>query len=401
MVIKPRIKGFICITTHPVGCEKVVEEQIQLVESQKLSGFGPKKVLIVGASQGFGLSSRIVSAFGYGADTLGVFFEKPADVKRPGSAGWYLTAAFEEKAEKKGLYCKSINGDAFSNKVKEKTIEQIKQDFGKIDLFVYSLASPRRIDPETGEDYRSSLNPIGEVFRSKTINTNTGEVTDVEIQPAVEEQIRNTVKVMGGEDWKLWVDALSEAGVLEDNVTTVAYSYIGPEVTRAVYRNGTIGKAKEHLERTAVEINEQLKSKGGRALVSVNKALVTQASSAIPVVPLYIGVLYKVMKAKNIHEGTIEQMIRLFKDKLYSGSGEIPTDENGRIRIDDLELREDVQESVMKIWPTLTTENINEYADFNGYHSEFLRLFGFGIEGVDYEADVDHLVGPKNLENLL
>lgn len=401
MVIKPRIKGFICTTTHPEGCKKVVQDQIQLIESQKPTTPGPKKVLIVGASQGFGLSSRIVSAFGYGADTLGVFFEKPADAKRPGSAGWYLTAAFEEEAKKKGLYCKSINGDAFSKKVKEKTIEKIKKDFGKVDLFIYSLASPRRIDPETGEDYRSSLNPIGDVFRSKTINTNTGEVTEVEIQPANEEQIRNTVKVMGGEDWKLWVEALSEAGVLEDNAMTVAYSYIGPEVTRAVYRNGTIGRAKEHLEQTALELNEKLKTKGGKALVSVNKALVTQASSAIPVVPLYIGVLYKVMKAKNLHEGTIEQMIRLFKERLYTSDGKIPLDEKGRVRIDNLELREDVQKEVNEIWPTLNTENINEYADFEAYHSEFLKLFGFGIDGIDYDADVDQLVGPKEVENLM
>lgn len=391
MIIKPKTRGFICTTAHPIGCAKHVEEQIAYVKQQpKIEG--PKKALIIGASQGFGLASRITATFGAGADTIGLFFERPAANGKTATAGWYNTAAFEKAATEAGYFAKSINGDAFSNEIKQQTIDMIREHFGQVDLVVYSLASPRRTHPETGETFSSVLKPIGETFSNKTINFHNGEVSEASFEPATEEEIRHTVAVMGGEDWEMWIDALRQAGVLADQAVTVAYSYIGPEVTHAIYREGTIGRAKEHLEATAHRLMESMSSTGGRAYVSVNKALVTQASAAIPVVPLYISILYKLMKEKGIHEGCIEQMYRLFSDRLYAKDGQTLTDEDGRIRVDDLELREDIQSEINKLWTTVSSENVDDISDLEGYRKEFFRLFGFGIDGVDYDADVDENV---------
>lgn len=387
MIIKPRIRGFICTTAHPAGCEAHVQQQIDYVKAQKPIN-GSKKALIIGASTGFGLSSRIAATFGSGADTIGVFFERPAAEDRTGTAGWYNTAAFTNAARQAGRIAINVNGDAFSNEIKQQTIQLIREQLGKIDLVVYSIASPRRTHPESGETFTSVLKPIGQSFTDKTVNTTNGEVTDISIEPSTDEEIRQTVAVMGGEDWEMWLNALQEADVLAEGVQTVAYSYIGPEVTHAIYRSGTIGQAKEDLEATAHRINEQLSHSGGRAFVSVNKALVTQASSAIPVVPLYISILYKIMKAKGIHEGTIEQMYRLQADRLYS-SGNTAIDSEGRIRIDDWEMREDVQAEVNALWNRITTETLPELTDIEGYREDFLRLFGFGFANIDYDADVD------------
>lgn len=390
MIIQPKIRGFICTTAHPAGCAEHVKEQIAYVKS-KPPVSGPKKVLVLGASTGYGLSSRIAAAFGSGAATLGVFFEKPSDGRRTATAGWYNTAAFTEAALAEGLYVRNINGDAFSNEVKREVIEAIKADLGQVDLVVYSLAAPRRTDPVTGVTYSSVLKPIGQTFTSKTVDVNNGVVTEVTLEAASEEEIEGTVKVMGGEDWKLWIEALDEAGVLAEGAMTVAYSYIGPKITHAVYREGTIGRAKDDLERTAVELDAKLRARGGRAFVSVNKGLVTQASSAIPVVPLYISLLYKVMKQKGLHEGTMEQMYRMFAERLYAG-GEVPVDEAGRIRIDDWEMRDDVQAEVSALWQQVDSANLAAVSDIAGYRSDFLKLFGFGLAGVDYEADVDPIV---------
>jgi enoyl-[acyl-carrier protein] reductase/trans-2-enoyl-CoA reductase (NAD+) len=365
-----------------------VKEQIAYVKSQPALTNAPKRVLVVGSSTGYGLASRIVAAFGGGASTIGVFFEKEPDAKKTASAGWYNSAAFEEEAIKAGLYAKSFNGDAFSNEMKQKVLEAIKADLGQVDMVVYSLASPRRTDPATGDVYKSVLKPTGSTFTNKNINTDKKLIETVTIEPANEEEIAHTVKVMGGEDWKLWIDALANAGVLADGFKTVAYSYIGPELTWAIYTDGTIGRAKVHLEETAKEMNARFGA--GTSVVSVNKALVTQASSAIPVVPLYISILYKVMKAKGLHEGCIEQMQRLFADHFCAPGGP-QLDEKGRIRIDDWEMRDDVQAEVEKIWATVSTETIDEVSDFAGYQKEFYRLFGFGLEGVDYNADADPL----------
>ncbi|WP_136666844.1 enoyl-ACP reductase FabV [Flavobacterium sp. H122] len=390
MIIEPRMRGFICLTAHPEGCAQSVKNQIAYVKSKgKING--PKRVLVVGASTGFGLASRISAAFGSDAATIGVFFEKEPAEGKTATPGWYNSAAFEQEAKKAGLYAKSINGDAFSKEVKQQTIDIIKADLGQVDLIIYSLASPVRMHPETGVLYRSALKPIGQVFSDKTVDFHTGVVSEVSIQPAVQEDIDNTVVVMGGEDWTMWIDAMKEAGVLADGATTVAYSYIGPEVTEAVYRKGTIGRAKDHLEATAFEIDAKLKDINGRAFVSVNKALVTQASSAIPVIPLYISLLYKTMKAKGIHEGCIEQMQRLFADRLFNGS-EVPVDEKGRIRIDDWEMRDDVQQAVKALWAQADTETLKEIGDLAGYKSDFLNLFGFGFDGVDYLADTNEMV---------
>ncbi|MFK8060082.1 MAG: enoyl-ACP reductase FabV [Polaribacter sp.] len=390
MKIEPRTRGFICLTSHPVGCEQNVINQIEYVKSKGEIN-GAKKVLVLGASTGFGLASRITSAFGSDAATIGVFFDKPPTEGRPGSPGYYNTAAFEKHANAAGLYAKSINGDAFSNEIKEQTINLIKEDLGQIDLVIYSLASPVRTHPETEKRYKSVLKPIGEVFSDKTVDFHTGNVSEISINPAEGEDVENTVTVMGGEDWKMWMDALKEANVLAKGATTVAYSYIGPEVTKPVYRNGTIGAAKDHLEATAFTISDDLKSIGGKAYVSVNKALVTQASSAIPVIPLYISLLFKVMKAKEIHEGCIEQIQRLYSERLYTGE-EIPLDEKGRIRVDDWEMYEDVQAEVAELWEQATTENLAEIGDLEGYSNEFYNLFGFKVEGVDYDADVNEMV---------
>lgn len=386
MIIQPKTRGFICTTAHPEGCAANVQSQIDYVKSRPPMANPPKKVLVIGASTGYGLASRIVPAFGGGAATIGVFFEKPGTDRKTGSAGWYNSVAFEKAAADAGLYAKSFNGDAFSGEMKATVIEAIKADLGQLDSIVYSLASPRRTDPTDGETYRSVLKPIGQSYSQKNLNTDTGEVDSVTIEPATEEEIAHTVKVMGGEDWELWIKALNEAGVLADGFTTVAYSYIGPDLTYPIYTNGTIGKAKEHLEESTARMNEQFGA--GTAYVSVNKALVTQASSAIPVVPLYISLLYKVMKEAGLHEGTIEQIQRLFADHLSSGSGP-ELDEKGRIRIDDWEMRDDVQSAVAEAWENVTTENLSELSDFSGYKNEFLRLFGFGLEGVDYESDTN------------
>ena len=383
------MRGFICLTAHPKGCEQNVKNQIEYVKSKgKING--PKRVLVIGASTGFGLASRITSAFGSDAATIGVFFEKAPSEGKTASPGWYNSAAFEQEAQKAGLYAKSINGDAFSNEVKQQTIELIKADLGQIDLIIYSLASPVRQHPVTGVLHRSTLKPIGSTFTNKTVDFHTGNVTNVSIEPANEEDITNTVVVMGGEDWSMWMDALKGAGVLAEGATTIAYSYIGPEVTEAVYRKGTIGRAKDHLEATAFEITEKLKDINGKGFVSVNKALVTQASSAIPVIPLYISLLYKIMKAEGIHEGCIEQIQRLYAERLYAGNA-VPTDDKGRIRIDDLEMRADVQERIAKLWLESTTETLVELGDLAGYKQDFLNLFGFGFEGIDYQADVNEL----------
>lgn len=396
MIIEPRMRGFICLTAHPAGCEANVQKQIAFVKSQGQTD-GPKNVLVIGASTGFGLASRITSAFGSNASTIGVFFEKPPQAGKTASPGWYNSAAFHQEAKKAGLYAKSINGDAFSTEVKDKAIALIKADLGKVDLVIYSLASPVRTHPVTGVTHRSVLKPIGAPFTNKTVDFHTGVVTDITINPCTDEDIENTIAVMGGEDWGMWIDALTEADALAEGALTIAYSYIGPEVTEPVYRKGTIGMAKNDLEATAFKITDKLSALNGKAYVSVNKALVTQASSAIPVIPLYISLLYKTMKEKGTHEGCIEQISRLFKERVYTG-GEIPTDESGRIRIDDLELREDVQAIVTDLWAKATTETLPELGDLPGYKSDFLNLFGFGFDGVDYTADINEVVEIDGLQ---
>lgn len=390
MIIEPRMRGFICLTSQPKGCEQNVKNQIEYVKSKGAID-GAKKVLVIGASTGFGLASRITSAFGSNAATIGVFFEKEPTPGKTASPGWYNSAAFENEAHKAGLYAKSINGDAFSNEVKQQVIDLIKADLGQIDLVIYSLASPVRTNPNTGVMHRSVLKPIGATFTNKTVDFHSGKVTDVSIEPCNGEDIENTIAVMGGEDWAMWMKALKDANVLASGATTVAYSYIGPSLTEAVYRKGTIGRAKDHLEATAFEIKDALADINGRAYVSVNKALVTQASSAIPVIPLYISLLYKIMKAEGIHEGCIEQIQRLYADRLYNG-GEVPTDEQGRIRIDDWEMRPDVQARVVALWQDAVTENLEQIGDLEGYRKDFYNLFGFDVSGVDYKADTDEMV---------
>lgn len=390
MIIAPRTRGFICLTAHPDGCEKNVINQINYVKSQEKVD-GPRKVLVIGASTGFGLASRISSAFGAGASTIGLFFEKPPQAGRTASAGWYNSAAFEKEAHKEGLYAKSINGDAFSNEVKQQTIDLIKKDLGQIDLVIYSLASPMRMHPESGIRYKSVLKPIGGDFTNKTVDFHTGEVSEISIEAGNQEDIDNTVAVMGGEDWMMWMDALQKENLLSERAQTVAYSYIGPSLTEAVYRKGTIGYAKDHLEETAFAITDKLKDIKGKAYVSVNKALVTQASSAIPVIPLYISLLYKIMKEEGIHEGCIEQIQRLFAERMFNGE-EVPTDEKGRIRIDDWEMREDIQAKVAALWEKSDTESLGSIGDLKGYKTDFFNLFGFEMEGVDYEAETDEMV---------
>ena len=391
MIIEPRMRGFICVTSHPVGCAQSVKNQIGYVKSKGTID-GPKKVLVIGASTGFGLASRITAAFGSDAATIGVFFEKPPLEGKPGSPGWYNSAAFENEAQKAGLYAKSVNGDAFSNEIKRQTLDLIKADLGQVDLVIYSLASPVRLHPVTGVLHRSVLKPIGATYTNKTVDFHTGVVTDISIAPCQDDDIANTVAVMGGEDWAMWMDALKAENLLAPGVKTVAYSYIGPSLTEAVYRKGTIGRAKDHLEASAFSISDSLKSIDGQAFVSVNKALVTQASSAIPVIPLYISLLYKIMKEEGIHEGCIEQIQRLYQDILYTGNP-IPTDEKGRIRVDDWEMRDDVQEKVATLWKQATTESLPEIGDLEGYRKDFLNLFGFDFEGVDYKADTNEMVG--------
>ncbi|UQZ33040.1 enoyl-[acyl-carrier-protein] reductase FabV [Paenibacillus sp. PK3_47] len=395
MIIQPKTRGFICTTAHPEGCAKQVEQQINYVKAQKKLS-GPVNVLVVGASTGYGLASRITAAFGAGANTIGVFFDKAAEGSRTASAGWYNSAALEKVAAEQGLKSFSIVGDAFSNEIKTKTIDLIKAEFGTVDLIVYSVASPRRTHPVTGETFSSVIKPVGSAYTNKTMNFHSGEVSTVTIEPATEDEVRQTIAVMGGEDWGMWIDQLQEAGVLAEGATTVAYSYIGPEVTHPIYKDGTIGQAKNDLEKTAIALNEKLGAAGGRAFVSVNKALVTQSSSAIPVVPLYISALYRVMKDKELHENCIQQMYRLFAEHLYNG-GEAAADGSHLIRIDDWEMREDVQAEVMKRWSAIETGNVPELADLPGYQEDFFNLFGFRTEGVDYEADTDPAVDIPNL----
>lgn len=390
MIVAPKIRGFICTTAHPDGCAKHVAGQIAHVKSKgKISG-GPKKVLVIGSSTGYGLASRIAAAFGSDAATIGVFFEKPGEENRTGTAGWYNSAAFEKEAAAAGLYARSFNGDAFSDEMKREVLAAIKADLGQVDCVVYSLASPRRTHPKSGETLKSVLKPIGTTYTNKNLNTGNGVVDSVTIEPADEEEIAQTVAVMGGEDWKMWIDALLAENLLAEGVQTVAYSYIGPEVTWPIYKNGTIGKAKEDLERVQRELDGKLAPLKGKAWVSVNKALVTQASSAIPVVPLYISLLYKVMKADGTHEDCIEQMDRLFRDRLYSGNPQ--PDQAGRIRVDDWEMTPAVQKLVGERWAQVNTENLTELADFEGYQKGFLKLFGFGLDGVNYGAETDPAV---------
>ncbi|MFM2369256.1 MAG: hypothetical protein RL619_1556 [Bacteroidota bacterium] len=395
MIIEPRMRGFICTTSHPKGCEQNVKNQIEYIKSKGHID-GAKKVLVIGASTGFGLASRITSAFGSDAATIGVFFEKAPSEGKTASPGWYNSAAFENEAHKAGLYAKSINGDAFSNEIKKQTLDLIKADLGQVDLIIYSLASPVRVHPVTGVMHRSVLKPIGGVFTNKTVDFHSGKVSEISIEPCSGDDIENTIAVMGGEDWGMWIDALKAENLLAPGATTVAYSYIGPSLTEAVYRKGTIGRAKDHLEATAFAITESLADVDGKAFVSVNKALVTQASSAIPVIPLYISLLYKIMKEEGIHEGCIEQIQRLYQERLYTGN-EVPVDEKGRIRIDDLEMRSDVQEKVATLWIEAVTENLSEIGDLEGYRKDFYNLFGFDVQGVDYKADANEVV---NIESI-
>ena len=390
MIIKPKVRGFICITAHKEGCAANVQEQIAYVKTQGAISDGPKNVLVIGSSTGYGLASRISAAFGCGANTLGLFFEKPGEEKRSGSAGWYNSAGFDAAAKKEGLYSKSINGDAFSDEIKQKTIETIKADMGQIDLVVYSLASPRRQHPKTGEVLTSTLKPIGKTVTSQGVNTNKDCLQEVSFEAATEEEIAGTIAVMGGEDWEMWMTALAEAGVLAEGCQTTAYTYLGEKVTWDIYWHGTIGAAKKDLDRAQKEINKTLAAVNGKAYVSVLKAVVTQASSAIPIMPLYLSLLFKVMKEAGTHEGCIEQVYGLFKDKLSVVNPE--TDEDGRLRQDGKELLPEIQQKVEDLWAQVTTENLFETTDYQDYKDEFLRLFGFGLNGVNYEIDTNPVV---------
>lgn len=395
MIIKPKVRGFICINAHPQGCAANVKEQIDYVKSKGVIPGGPKNVLVIGASTGYGLASRITAAFGSGANTVGLFFEKPASERKTGSAGFYNSVAFENAAKAEGLYAKSLNMDAFSHEAKQKSIDIIQKDMvdaglGKIDLIVYSLASPRRTDPTSGETFSSVLKPIGQGYTAKNLNTDTLKLSEVTVDPASDEEISNTVKVMGGEDWELWIDALSQAGVLAENCQTSAYTYLGEKLTWPIYGHATIGKAKEDLDRAAIDISQSLSPLKGHARVSVLKALVTQASSAIPIMPLYISILYKVMKAQGTHEGCIEQIYRLFTEGFYTDQPRL--DQSNRLRMDNLELDDTVQSKVETIWPAVTEENLFDMTDYKGYNAEFLKLFGFGVAGIDYEKDTDPML---------
>ncbi len=390
MIIQPKTRGFICTTTHPTGCTAHVAEQVAVVKANGKIANGPKKVLVIGASTGYGLASRITAAFGSGAATLGVFLEKPASENKPGSAGWYNSAAFERAAHAAGLYAKSINGDAFSNEMRAKAIELIKQDLGQVDMVVYSLASPVRKLPGTDVLVRSALKPIGEAYQSTAIDTSKDKIIHSVVEPASAEEIADTITVMGGEDWELWMKALLDAGLLADGVKTLSYSYIGTDITWPIYWHGALGKAKEDMDRAAAALRTLLAPLHGSANVAVLKSVVTQASAAIPVMPLYISICFKVMKNLNLHEGTIEQIDRMFRSEIYGSS--ISRDESQRIRMDDWELRNEVQDVVKEIWPKVTSENLFELTDYGSYKEEFLKLFGFGLAGVDYAADVDPMV---------
>jgi len=390
MVIKPKVRGFLCTTTHPAGCAENVRRQIEYTRAQGAIEHGPQRVLVIGASTGYGLASRITAAFGSGASTLGIFFEKPGTEKKPGTAGWYNSAAFHDFAAEEGLYAKSINGDAFSNEVKQQTIDIIRKDLGQVDLVVYSLAAPRRTHPDTGEVFSSTLKPIGKACTQKGVNTDKEAIQDFHLEPASEEEIANTVAVMGGDDWQMWIDALADAGVLAPGAKTTAYTYIGEKLTWDIYWHGTIGAAKKDLDKRVVDIRAKLAETGGDARVSVLKAVVTQASAAIPAMPIYLAILFKVMKARGVHEGCIEQIQYLFRKGLYSSEPEM--DAEGRLRADAKELNPEVQAAVADVWDSIATENLSELSDFAGYKREFLQLFGFEVDGVDYEADVDSVV---------
>jgi enoyl-[acyl-carrier protein] reductase / trans-2-enoyl-CoA reductase (NAD+) len=388
MVIKPKVRGFVCVTAHPEGCAAHVQEWIDHVKSKGPLKDAPKKVLVIGSSTGYGLASRVTAAFGGGADTLGIFYERPSEEGRPATPGWYNTIAFTRAARAAGRKAGNINGDAYSEDIKRQALEYLRAEIGPVDLVVYSLASPRRVHPKTGAVHKSVLKPVGAPYTNKTVDTDKGLVTDITIEPATPQEIADTVTVMGGEDWEMWIEALAGAGLLAPGARSVAYSYIGPDVTWAIYKNGTIGLAKNDLERAAKVIDTRLRAAGGSAFISVNKALVTQASSAIPVVPLYISILYKVMKARGLHEGCAEQMQRLFATQLCAPGGP-RFDEGGRVRLDDLEMQPEVQAAVREIWPKVTTENLAELTDIAGYRRDFLRLFGFGLPGVPYDADTE------------
>ena len=394
MVIKPKVRGFLCTTTHPIGCDANVKRQIELVQSKGTVADGPKRVLVLGASTGYGLASRITAAFGSGASTLGVFFEKEGNERKPGTAGWYNSAAFHRYAEEAGLYAKSVNGDAFSDDVKAQVIDVINEDLGQVDLVVYSLAAPRRTHPKTGVVHSSTLKPIGSAATQKGVNTDKGMIQEFHLEAASQEEIDNTVAVMGGEDWQMWIEALADAGVLAEGAKTTAYTYIGEKITWDIYWHGTIGAAKQDLDKRVMDIRARMASIGGDARVSVLKAVVTQASSAIPAMPIYLAILFKVMKAKGTHEGCIEQIDRLFREVMY---GDKALDDEGRQRVDDLELLPEVQAEVAELWSQIDTDNLNELSDFAGYREEFLQLFGFEVPGVDYDADVDPVANIANL----
>ena len=394
MIIKPRVRGFMCITSHPAGCEANVKNQIDFIKAQPAIE-APKRVLVIGSSTGYGLAARITAGFGSGASTLGIFFEKPGTETKPGTAGWYNSAAFQKYAEQDGLYAKSINGDAFSDEIKAKTIETIKQDLGQIDLVIYSLAAPRRQHPKTGEIFNSTLKPVGKDISMRGINTDKETIQEFSLSAANEQEISDTVAVMGGEDWQMWIDALADAGVLADGAKTTAFTYIGEKMTWDLYWDGTIGQAKKDLDKRVLSIRDKLAVTGGDARVSVLKAVVTQASSAIPIMPLYLAMLFKEMKRDGSHEGCIEQLYRLYTECLYSADPR--TDEEGRLRCDELELRDEVQAAVAAAWANISTENLAELTDFSGYKDEFLALFGFGIDGVDYLQDVATDVPIDNL----
>ncbi|MBU3021954.1 enoyl-ACP reductase FabV [Aestuariibacter sp. A3R04] len=390
MVIKPKVRGFICTNAHPAGCAASVAEQIRYIKKQGDLGKGPKNVLVIGSSTGYGLASRITAAFGYGAKTLGVCFEKAPTERKTGTAGWYNTAAFHREAAESGLYAQTLNGDAFSDELKDEAIAKIKADLGQVDLVIYSLASPRRTDPVSGETFKSTLKPVGQSYTTKTYDTDKDKVHDVTLEPASDDEIYNTIKVMGGEDWERWMDALADAGVLAEGCKTTAYTYIGKALTWPIYGQATIGKAKEDLDRAAAAIIGKHTDLLVEAHVSSLKALVTQASSAIPVMPLYISLIYKVMKEEGTHEGCIEQIYGLFNQCLY---GDTPTlDEANRFRMDGKETNDATQAKIQALWDEVTQENFHTLSDYAGYHHEFLKLFGFDIEGVDYDADTDPMV---------
>lgn len=383
MIVEPKVKGFICTTAHPAGCKESVRRQIAYCKEKGMVE-GPKKVLVIGSSTGYGLASRIAVTYGYGADTIGVAFERESNGRRTATAGWYNTKAFEEFAKEDGYYAKSFNGDGFSEEMKNQVIETIRKDFGKVDMVVYSMAAPRRTMPD-GTTVSSVLKTVGKELTNKTIDLRNNEIKDVTVPVANEEEIENTVKVMGGEDWEAWIQALVDADVLSDNAVTLAYSYIGPELTHAIYKEGSIGQAKKHLFETLKKLTKEFEAKGLKAYISVNKALVTQSSAAIPIVPLYISLLYKIMKKEGLHEGCIEQMNRLFIDKLPAKE----TDAEGYIRLDDWEMEDKVQNEITKLWDLVTTENIGELGDIEGYWEDFYHMFGFHYDNVDYSADVE------------